>query len=109
MTDPAPDATALANRRTGVNTLLLALPAYLLIAAAWPLVSPRLVTAGFANAQGAFSNTMLLFGCTVLAVIAAGTVQPNNSMVLEKAPWALAKPAVTSRGETSGHAAAISR
>ena len=82
MTDPAPDATALANRRTGVNTLLLALPAYLLIAAAWPLVSPRLVTAGFANAQGAFSNTMLLFGCTVLAVIAAGALPDHRRRML---------------------------
>ncbi|MEO6339748.1 MAG: hypothetical protein ABIO39_06920, partial [Caulobacteraceae bacterium] len=68
MTDSTADATSIAARRANGNVLLLALPAYLLISAAWPLVSTKLVPAAFANAQATFYNVMILFGCAVAAV-----------------------------------------
>ena len=78
MTDPAVDTTTLAARRADGATLLLALPAYLLIAAAWPLVSAKLVPAAFDGAQATFNNLMLFLGCATIAIPVAGMLSPRR-------------------------------
>lgn len=82
MTDGPAGATGMSARRANGVALLLALPAYLLISAAWPLISPELIAAAFADAQASFSNLMLLFGCAAGAVVAAGALPARKRRML---------------------------
>ncbi len=75
-------ATGVSARRANGVALLLALPAYLLISAAWPLVQSKLVAAAFADPDGNFSNLMIFFGCAVAAVAAAGLLPARKRRML---------------------------